>query len=45
MDIQADGRSANMQIATTNARWFQLFKVDGMQIVNNKGKVLDVNYG
>lgn len=42
-DIQNAGRSQNLQIWTTNARWFQLFSYNGANIVNERGKVVDVH--
>ena len=29
----------------TNARWFQMFRLDGQHIVNEKGKVLNIAEG
>jgi hypothetical protein len=44
IDIQNSGRSSNLQIWTTNARWFQLFKYDNGAIVNVKdGRAMDVS--
>lgn len=45
MDIQSAGRSSNLQIWNTNARWFQLFRYRGAHIINERGKVLDVHGG
>jgi hypothetical protein len=41
-DIQNAGRSNNLQVWTTNSRWFQLFRVRGAYIQNERGKVADV---
>jgi hypothetical protein len=44
IDIQSGGGSANLQIWTTNARWFQLFKYDNGALVNIKdGRAFDVS--
>jgi len=40
--IQSDGTSSNIYMTTTNARWFQLFKNQKGNIVNEKGKVIEV---
>jgi hypothetical protein len=45
LDIQNAGKSKNMQIFETNSRWFQLFKVEGDLIINDKGLALDVEGG
>jgi hypothetical protein len=43
-DIQNSGKSSNLQVWRTNARWFQLFKYDNGAIVNVKdGRALDVS--
>ena len=44
-DIQNAGRSQNLQIWNTNSRWFQLFRLKGQHIVNERGKCLDVHGG
>jgi hypothetical protein len=42
-DIQSAGKSANMQVWSTNSGWFQIFKYQGENFVNvQSGKVLDV---
>lgn len=44
IDIQNSGGSNNLQIWSTNARWFQLFKYDNGAIVNVKdGRAMDVS--
>jgi hypothetical protein len=44
IDIQSSGGSSNLQIWTTNARWFQLFKYDNGAIINVKdGRAMDVS--
>jgi len=43
LDIQNAGKSSNLQIWSTNGRWFQMFKLRGENIVNEKGKALDVS--
>ena len=43
LDIANAGRASNLQIWKTNARWFQMFKLQGDLIVNERGKVLDVS--
>lgn len=45
LEIQNEGRNGNVQINTVNSRWFQLFRLKGEFIVNEKGKVLDVSGG
>ena len=43
IDIQSGGASSNLQVWSTNARWYQLFKYDNGAIVNVKdGRALDV---
>jgi len=42
MTIQGAGRSANLHMTTTNSRWFQMFRYKNNNIVNEKGKVMDV---
>lgn len=42
IDIQSSGASANLQIIATNARWFQYFHLQGEFLVNEKGKVVEV---
>ena len=44
-DIQNAGRSTNLQVWTTNSRWFQLFRFRNHYVVNERGKVLDVHGG
>lgn len=46
IDIQNAGASANLQIFTTNARWFQLFRYQDGYFVNIKDKrVFDITKG
>ena len=40
--IQSNRTSTNIYMTTTNARWFQLFKNQKGNIVNEKGKVIEV---
>jgi len=40
--IQGEGNSANVYMTTTNARWFQLWKNEKGNLVNEKGKVLEI---
>jgi len=35
----------NLGIASTNARWYQLFRVKGQRIVNERNKALDLQGG
>jgi hypothetical protein len=42
-DIQNSGKSSNLQVWKTNARWFQLFRYQGGYLINEKGKVMDVH--
>ena len=44
-DIQNAGSSSNLQMWTTNSRWFQLFYLRGNNIVNTRGKYVDVQGG
>jgi len=44
-DIQNAGRSNNLQVWKTNARWFQLFRYRDGYMQNEKGKVFDVSGG
>jgi len=41
-DIQNAGRSSNLQIWKTNARWFQLFRYQNSYIFNERGKHVEV---
>jgi hypothetical protein len=42
-DIKNSGRTEQMQIYSTNAKWFQLFKYEYYQFINwSNGKALDV---
>ena len=45
LGIRDGGESANLQVEATNARWFQLFSVEGDFIVNERGKILEVADG
>jgi hypothetical protein len=45
LDIQSAGRSNNLQIWNTNSRWFQLFEYKNGNLVNSRGKVMDVHGG
>jgi hypothetical protein len=40
--ISNNGRSNNLRMEPTNARWFQLFRNQNGKIVNERGKVFDV---
>jgi hypothetical protein len=42
LDIQSNGGSSNIRCTTTNSRWWQLFRLDGRHLVNEKGKVVEV---
>jgi hypothetical protein len=42
IDIQNSGKSNNLQILTTNARWFQYFHLEGEFLINEKGKAVQV---
>jgi hypothetical protein len=39
-DIANSGKSTNMQIWKTNARWFQLFRYSGDKFINERGQVV-----
>jgi NADPH-dependent glutamate synthase beta subunit-like oxidoreductase len=46
--VQYEGKSFsmtgnNLVITTTSARWFQLFRYQGSNIVNERGKVMDIS--
>lgn len=43
VDISNSGKSNNLSMANTNARWFQMFRYVNGNIVNEKGKVFDVH--
>jgi len=45
LEIQNSGTSSNLQVWTVNGRWWQMFRLKGENIVNEKGKVLDVSGG
>jgi hypothetical protein len=45
ISIEKEGNSSNVHLSKTNARWFQLFKVKGNAIINEKGKAIDVSGG
>jgi len=45
IQIAGEGRSRNVNAYLTNSRWFQLWKLKGEFIYNEKGKVLDVSGG
>ena len=42
LDIQGNGGSTNIRCTTTNSRWWQQFKLEAGYIVNEKGKVVEV---
>jgi len=42
IDIQNSGKSRNLQVWSTNSGWFQLYAYNGANIVNERGKVMDV---
>jgi hypothetical protein len=44
-DIEEKGKSRNVRLDTTNARWFQLFKFTGGRIVNERGSVVAIEGG
>lgn len=45
LDIENDGKSSNLQIWNTSSRWFQMFRLKGESLVNEKGKVIEVSGG
>lgn len=45
IDIANAGGSDYLQIYNTNRRWFQMWRLKGDHIVNEKGKVFDVKKG
>jgi len=45
LDIQNDGRSNNLQVWNTSSRWYQLFRLKGETLLNEKGKVIEVSGG
>ena len=45
LEIQDEGRNGNIQIQAVTSRWFQLFRLKGEFIINEKGKVIDVSGG
>lgn len=40
--IQSSGNNSGIRMETTNARWFQMFKFENHNIVNEKGKIIEV---
>jgi len=42
MTIQSNGNSNNLYMTTTNARWFQLFRLEDDNLVNDHGKVMTI---
>lgn len=47
INIEGNGRSRNLYMRGTNARWFQLWSYDTkkFQLVNEKGKVMEIDGG
>lgn len=45
MSIQSQGRSNTLRTEGPNSRWWQMFRYNNGNIVNEKGKVLDVHSG
>jgi hypothetical protein len=43
LDIPNNGRSSNLRVTTTNSRWWQMFRLKGTFITNERGKVMDVS--
>lgn len=43
LEIENQGKSNNLKTMTTSSRWYQLFRYNNANIVNEKGKVLDVH--
>lgn len=43
LEIENQGKSNNLKTESTNSRWYQLFRYNNANIVNEKGKVLDVH--
>lgn len=42
MTIQSNGASTNLYMTTTNARWFQLFRLEDDFLTNDHGKVMTI---
>jgi hypothetical protein len=45
MDRSLNTAGNNLDMRTTNSRWFQMFKYLNGNIVNEKGKAMDVQGG
>jgi hypothetical protein len=45
LNIQSNGGGQTLGMTTTNSRWWQIFRLDGAYIKNEKGKVMDVHGG
>jgi hypothetical protein len=42
LDIEESGKSANLRLFKTNARWFQMFRIKGDYLVNERGLVVEI---
>jgi hypothetical protein len=42
LDIQGNGGSSNLRCTGTNSRWWQLFRYQDSYVVNERGKVVEV---
>jgi hypothetical protein len=42
LDIQGNGGSSNLRCTGTNSRWWQLFRYQDSFVVNERGKVVEV---
>jgi hypothetical protein len=40
ISFQNEGKSNNLQVLKTNARWYQYFHLEGEYLVSEKGKVV-----
>jgi len=42
LDIQSNGNSNNLRCTTTNSRWWQMFRFKNQNVINERGKVMEV---
>jgi hypothetical protein len=40
MSIQSNGNGKQLRMLSTNSRWFQMFRYQNRQLVNEKGKIV-----
>jgi hypothetical protein len=42
MNIHNNGKDKRLRMTTTNSRWFQIFRYENRQLVNEHGKIARV---